>query len=75
MQLPTTVCAKAVGEDGAFLGSLGFEFLGFEAAKVPRFDEAFLGTPPVLPPEDIVENSGELRPAEEVSPERKQPST
>jgi GNAT superfamily N-acetyltransferase len=71
LQRPTVVCAKAVGDDGAFLGSLGIEFLGFEAAEVPRFDDALLGAPPVLPPEEAAEDAGESRPAEEVGPERK----
>lgn len=72
MQSATHVCAKAVGADGAFLGSLGINFIGFEAAEVPRFDEALLGTPPVLPPEDDAGDSSEVAPpAEDVGPERK----
>ena len=70
LQRPTHVWAKAVGEHGEFLGSLGIEFVGFDAAEVPRFDQALLGTPPTLPDEDSTPSAGKDEEKEPISAEK-----
>jgi GNAT superfamily N-acetyltransferase len=70
LQRPTHVWAKAVGEHGEFLGSLGIEFVGFDAAEVPRFDQALLGTSPTLPDEDSTPSAGKDEEKEPISEEK-----
>jgi GNAT superfamily N-acetyltransferase len=52
LQRASHVGAKAVDAQGAFLGSLGIEFLGFAPADVPHWDAEALGPLPELPSEE-----------------------